>query len=144
MAAGLEILDRDVPFTVVQMHVLPLRQHQLGLAHQGHQDQLESDLELMAEVGGLQGAQKLPDFVRRQRPVAGCGAVDVSHRQGHDRIGLDQAASQRDDDVRSVPGLERLECGVCERHGPSFGSMKVNQSGHSVNLDPYMTRTAMA
>jgi len=30
------------------------------------------------------------------------------------------------DDVRGILRLERLECGVCERHGPSFGSMKVN------------------
>nr|WP_260564744.1 hypothetical protein [Bordetella trematum] len=41
---------------------------------------------------GLHGAQELPDFVRRQRPVAGGGAVDVPHGQGHDRVGLDQAA----------------------------------------------------
>lgn len=93
--AGLGILDRDVPFAFVHMHVLPLRQHQLGLAHQGHQNQLEGDLELAADVGGLHGAQELPDFVRRQRPVAGGGSVDVAHRQGHDRVGLNQAAGQR-------------------------------------------------
>src|SRR3546814_5498134 len=83
--AGLGILDRDMPFAFFQMHVFPLRQHQLGLAHQGHQDQLEGDLELAADVGSLHGAQELPDFVRRQCPVAGGGAVDVPHRQGHDR-----------------------------------------------------------
>src|SRR5690606_10606973 len=32
---------------------------------------------------------------RRQCPVAGGGAVDVPHWQGHDRVGLDQAAGQR-------------------------------------------------
>lgn len=30
------------------------------------------------------------------------------------------------DDVRGILGLERLECGICERHGPFFGSMEVN------------------
>jgi len=34
-------------------------------------------------------------FVWRQRPVAGGGAVDVPHGQGHDRVGLDQAAGER-------------------------------------------------
>ena len=53
------------------------------------------DLELAADVGGLHGAQELPDFVWRQRPIAGGGAVDVPHGQSHDRVGLDQAAGQR-------------------------------------------------
>jgi hypothetical protein len=32
------------------MQILPLRQHQFGLAHQSHQDELEGDLELAADL----------------------------------------------------------------------------------------------
>ncbi len=93
--AGRGVFHRELPFALIQRYALPLCQHQLGLAHQGPQDQLKGDLELRVDIGGLHGTQELLDFAGGQRPAAGDGAVDVAHRQGHDWVGLDQTVGQR-------------------------------------------------
>src|SRR3546814_6437018 len=83
-----------------------------------------SDLFVPLQPGVLQGKGRIPAecelFPFAIQPIA-ITPDDAATRQHFDV----QTATVADD-VRSIPGLERLECGIGERHGPSFGSMKVN------------------
>src|SRR5690606_25942032 len=74
------------------------------------------------QAGVLQGKgrvlaeRELFPFAIQPIAITPDDAATPQHSDVHPAIGAD--------DVRGMLGLERLECGVCERHGPSFGSME--------------------
>src|ERR1019366_6161717 len=84
----LGVLSRNLPFSTFQVHILPLRQQQLGLAHKREKNEMKRQLELASNVGPIERVKVNSDFIRCQDSRSSSDLRDKASGQCHCRIRL--------------------------------------------------------